>query len=35
MYLLLKKINLGEDGVMQLPERWQKAVEQNGKYVVQ
>ena len=24
-----------EDGIMKLPEKWQKAVEQNGEYVVQ
>ena len=24
-----------EDGIMQLPEKWQKLVEQNGEYVVQ
>ena len=24
-----------EDGIMKLPEKWQKVVEQNGEYVVQ
>ena len=24
-----------EDGIMQLPEKWQKVVEQDGEYVVQ
>ena len=24
-----------EDGIMNLPEKWQKVVEQNGEYVVQ
>ena len=33
---LLKKIKkFGEDGIMKLPEKWQKVVEQNGEYVVQ
>ena len=30
-----KDKKLWEDGVVKLPERWQKAVEQNGEYVVQ
>ena len=25
----------GEDGIMKLPEKWQKLVEQKGEYVVQ
>lgn len=29
----LKK--LWEDGIMKLPEKWQKTVEQNGEYAVQ
>ena len=24
-----------EDGIMKLPEKWQKVVEQNGEYIVQ
>ena len=24
-----------EDGILKLPEKWQKVVEQNGKYIVQ
>ena len=24
-----------EDGIMQLPEKWQKVVKQNGEYIVQ
>ena len=37
---LLKKIKsfggkkFGEDGIMKLPEKWQKIVEQNSEYVV-
>ena len=31
---LLKKIKFWEDGIMKLPEKWQKVVEQNGEYVV-
>ena len=25
----------GEDGIMKLPEKWQKVMEQNGEYIVQ
>ena len=33
---LLKKIKkFWEDGIMKLPEKWQKVVEQKGEYVVQ
>ena len=33
---LLKKIKkFWEDGIMKLPEKWQKVVEQTGEYVVQ
>lgn len=31
---LVKDKNFLEDGVMKMPERWQKAVEQNSEYVV-
>ena len=24
-----------EDGIMKLPEKWQKVVEQNGEYIIQ
>ena len=30
-----KDKKFGEDGIMKLPEKWQKVVEQNGEYVVQ
>ena len=30
-----KDEQFGEEGIMKLPERWQKVVERNGKYVVQ
>ena len=30
-----KDKKFGEDGIMNLPERWQNWVEQNGKYVAQ
>ena len=32
---MLKKIKFWEDGIMKLPGKWQKVVEQNGEYVVQ
>ena len=38
---LLKKIKsfgekkFGEDGIMKLPEKWQKIAEQNAEYIVQ
>ena len=33
---LLKKIKrFGEDGILKLPEKWQKVVEQKGEYSVQ
>ena len=32
---LPKKIKRWEDGIMKLPEKWQKGVEQNSEYVVQ
>ena len=32
-FLAEKAEQLWEDGIMKLPERWQKIVEQNGKYV--
>ena len=32
---LLKKIKFGEDGIMKLPEKWQKVVEQKDEHVVQ
>ena len=31
----LKKIKFWEDGIIKLPEKWQKIVEQNSEYVVQ
>ena len=30
-----KDKKLREDGIMKLPERWKKVMEQNGEYVVQ
>ena len=30
-----KDKKLWEDGIMKLPEKWQKVMEQNGEYVVQ
>ena len=30
-----KDKKFGEDGIMKLPEKWQKIVEHNGEYVVQ
>ena len=30
-----KDKKFGEDGIMKLPEKWQKLVEQNGEYIVQ
>ena len=30
-----KDKKLREDGIMKLPERWQKVVEQSGEYVIQ
>ena len=33
--LLKKRKTFWKDGIMKLPEKWQKVVEQNGEYVVQ
>ena len=32
---LLKEIKFWEDGIMKLPEKWQRVVKQNSEYVTQ
>ena len=32
---LLKKIKALDDGILKLPAKWQKVVEQNGEYIIQ
>ena len=34
-FFVQKDKKFGEDGIMKLPEKWQKVVEQNGDYVIQ
>ena len=35
LFFAQKDKKLCEDGIMKLPEKWRKVMEQNGEYVVQ